>query len=106
MRLDPCLSSPTTPAAFRAGAQAAELQESAGRKDEFPTLAHELRNPLAPISTGLQMLKVSGAAAGADDRTLTIMERQVNHMVRLIDDLLDVGRVTYGRSSWHGRDSI
>ena len=43
------------------------------------------------------MLKVSGAAAGADDRTLTIMERQVNHMVRLTDDLLDVGRVTYGR---------
>jgi PAS domain S-box-containing protein len=78
--------------------QAAELHESARRKDEFlATLAHELRNPLAPIRTGLQMLKVSGATAGSAERTLTIMERQINHLVRLIDDLLDVGRVTHGR---------
>jgi len=78
--------------------QAAELQESARRKDEFlATLAHELRNPLAPIRTGLQMLKLSGAAVGTGERTLTIMERQINHLVRLIDDLLDVGRVTHGR---------
>jgi len=78
--------------------QAAELQDAARRKDEFlATLAHELRNPLAPIRTGLQMLKLSGAPGGTGERTLTIMERQINHLVRLIDDLLDVSRVTHGR---------
>ena len=78
--------------------QAGELQEAARRKDEFlATLAHELRNPLAPIRTGLQMLKLTGAGAGGAERTLTIMDRQVNHLIRLIDDLLDVSRVTHGR---------
>ena len=80
------------------GSKPPSCRTSARRKDEFlATLAHELRNPLAPIRTGLQMLKLSGAAVGTGERTLTIMERQINHLVRLIDDLLDVGRVTHGR---------
>jgi PAS domain S-box-containing protein len=73
------------------------LQEEDRRKDEFlATLAHELRNPLAPIRTGLAIIKrdPSGPAATHSLRT---MERQLGHMVRLIDDLLDVSRITLGR---------
>lgn len=73
------------------------LLEQDVRKDEFlATLAHELRNPLAPIRTGLQVLKL---APGADvaARTLPVMERQVSQMVRLIDDLLDVSRISSGK---------
>jgi PAS domain S-box-containing protein len=73
------------------------LLEQDVRKDEFlATLAHELRNPLAPIRTGLQVLKL---APGADvaARTLPVMERQVGQMVRLIDDLLDVSRISSGK---------
>lgn len=67
------------------------------RKDEFiATLAHELRNPLAPLRTGLQVLKLSRDAATAQ-RTQLIMERQLRQMVRLIDDLLDVSRITSGK---------
>jgi len=67
------------------------------RKDEFiATLAHELRNPLAPLRTGLQVLKLSRDAATAQ-RTQFIMERQLRQMVRLIDDLLDVSRITSGK---------
>jgi PAS domain S-box-containing protein len=73
------------------------LREADRRKDEFlATLAHELRNPLAPISSGLHILRHSNnpkqtAAA------LEIMERQVGQMVRLVDDLLDVARITTGK---------
>lgn len=74
-----------------------ELREADRRKDEFlAILAHELRNPLAPIRTGLELMRLAG-----DDQTLveevrTTMERQTQQMVRLIDDLLDVSRITRG----------
>jgi CheY-like chemotaxis protein len=67
------------------------------RKDEFlATLAHELRNPLAPIRTGLSLLQGSKDRAVVR-RTHQIMDRQLGHMVRLIDDLLDLSRVTRGK---------
>ncbi|MEO7008706.1 MAG: ATP-binding protein, partial [Caldimonas sp.] len=65
------------------------------RKDEFlATLAHELRNPLAPIVTGLEILKKPTADARAQERARELMTRQLRQMVRLIDDLLDVSRIT------------
>jgi len=68
------------------------------RKDEFlATLAHELRNPLAPIRTGLDIMRVNSKDAGAVERARTIMERQLKQMVRLVDDLLDVSRITTGK---------
>ena len=74
-----------------------QMSEQAQRKDEFlATLAHELRNPLAPIRTGLQVLKLAPDSAAAA-KTLPVMERQVGQMVRLIDDLLDVSRITSGK---------
>jgi PAS domain S-box-containing protein len=73
------------------------LRLAAQRKDEFlATLAHELRNPLAPIRTGLSLLKKNPFGPEAP-RTREIMQRQVEHMVRLIDDLFDVARITQGR---------
>ena len=73
-----------------------QLKAEDRRKDEFlATLAHELRNPLAPIRTGLALLRAT-TDAGALERTRQIMERQLGHMVRLIDDLLDLSRVTRG----------
>jgi signal transduction histidine kinase/ActR/RegA family two-component response regulator len=77
--------------------QAEQLRITDRLKDEFlATLAHELRNPLAPISAGLSVLERDGDPQRAQ-RTLGVMRRQVNHMVRLIDDLLDVARITRGR---------
>ena len=74
-----------------------KLREADRRKDEFlATLAHELRNPLAPIRTGLAIIKRDPSGAPAS-QALLIMERQLTHMVRLIDDLLDVSRITRGR---------
>jgi PAS domain S-box-containing protein len=74
------------------------LREADRRKDEFlAVLAHELRNPLAPIRTGLELLRISGDTPGALDRVRPVLERQVAHMVRLIDDLLDVSRITSGK---------
>ncbi len=73
-----------------------QLQHEHRRKDEFlATLAHELRNPLAPIRTGLALLESTDDAALAA-RTRAVMSRQLGHMVRLIDDLLDLARVTRG----------
>jgi PAS domain S-box-containing protein len=73
------------------------LLEQDVRKDEFlATLAHELRNPLAPIRTGLQLLKL-GPKADVAARTLPVMERQLGQLVRLIDDLLDVSRISSGK---------
>ncbi len=67
------------------------------RKDEFlATLAHELRNPLAPVRTGLQVLRLTNDPSIAH-RTQTMMERQLGQMVRLIDDLLEVSRITSGK---------
>jgi PAS domain S-box-containing protein len=74
------------------------LAESDRRKDEFiAMLAHELRNPLAPIRNGLQVLRKSGGQGPAAERMQLIMERQVGHLVRLVDDLLEVSRISRGR---------
>jgi signal transduction histidine kinase len=75
----------------------AALREAAAQKDEFlAVLAHELRNPLAPLRTGMDLLlrRLDGAAGVG--RTLTVMNRQLDYMVRLIDDLLDVSRISRG----------
>ena len=74
------------------------LREADRRKDEFlATLAHELRNPLAPIRNALQILKMPRVDAATVDRSREMMERQVHHLVRLVDDLLDVSRVMRGK---------
>ena len=75
----------------------ARLREADRRKDEFlATLAHELRNPLTPLRTGLETIRHVGDSPDAVADVRTMMERQLNHMVRLIDDLLDVSRITTG----------
>ncbi|HEX6984605.1 MAG TPA: PAS domain-containing protein, partial [Planctomycetaceae bacterium] len=74
------------------------LKEADHRKDEFlATLAHELRNPLAPIRMGVEMLRLGGGGPEGTAETLDAMEGQVRQMVRLIDDLLDVSRITRGK---------
>jgi PAS domain S-box-containing protein len=74
------------------------LREQDRRKDEFlATLAHELRNPLAPLRNGLSILRLTPAGAAVAVRTREMMERQLAHMVRLIDDLLDISRVSRGK---------
>jgi PAS domain S-box-containing protein len=74
------------------------LREADRRKDEFlATLAHELRNPLAPIRNGLQILRMTKADPAAVGRVHEMLERQVGHLVRLVDDLMEVARVTRGR---------
>ena len=80
-------------------ARAAErLREVDARKDEFlAILAHELRNPLAPIRTSLELIRRGGDTMVAVERVRGIMERQVGHIVRLIDDLMDVSRITSGK---------
>jgi PAS domain S-box-containing protein len=70
------------------------LREQDRRKDEFlALLAHELRNPLAPLGNGLQVMRLAEGDAGAIAQARQIMERQLEHMVRLIDDLLDISRI-------------
>jgi signal transduction histidine kinase/DNA-binding response OmpR family regulator len=71
--------------------------ESANRaKDEFlAMLGHELRNPLAPILTALELMSARGITGGERERM--VIERQVSHLVRLVDDLLDVSRITRGK---------
>jgi signal transduction histidine kinase len=70
------------------------LREADRRKDEFlATLAHELRNPLAPIRTGFELLRSSTAPAAVKTQANEVIDRQMEHMVRLIDDLLDVSRI-------------
>jgi PAS domain S-box-containing protein len=72
------------------------VQESDRRKDEFlAMLAHELRNPLAPMKTALDLMKIRGA--GVVSREWEIVDRQLGHLARLVDDLLDVSRITHGR---------
>ena len=74
------------------------LREADRRKDEFlATLAHELRNPLAPIRNGLQVLQIAKPGSDPARQALSIMERQVLHLVRLLDELMDLSRVTQGR---------
>ena len=77
---------------------AADLAEADRRKDEFlATLAHELRNPLAPLSNTLEILKRLGSGEPAVHRGLDTMERQLEQLVRLVDDLLDLSRITHNR---------
>ena len=72
-----------------------ELRDQDRRKDEFlALLAHELRNPLAPLRNGLQVLRLAGANSADAERARAMMDRQLGHMVRLIDDLLDVSRIS------------
>jgi PAS domain S-box-containing protein len=81
----------------RAEVLADELGEKNRMQSEFlVTLAHELRNPLAPIRTGLELMR-SDAPAAAQRNVRGMMERQVNHMVHLVDDLLDIARLTSGK---------
>ena len=76
-----------------------ELLEQSRRKDEFlAMLAHELRNPLAPIRNAASLLAISGPTNEARlQRARGVIERQVDHLTRLIDDLLDVSRITRGK---------
>jgi PAS domain S-box-containing protein len=75
-----------------------ERQREEQRRDEFlATLAHELRNPLAPISNALALLRLTDDLTPAIKHMREIMERQVNHLVRLVDDLLEISRITRGK---------
>ena len=74
------------------------LRESDRRKSEFlAVLAHELRNPLAPIRNGLEILRLADGDRIAADRARDVTERQLAHLVRLVDDLLDLSRISYGK---------
>ncbi|MGE5523055.1 MAG: ATP-binding protein [Rhodospirillaceae bacterium] len=76
----------------------AALQEQDRRKDEFlATLAHELRNPLAPLASSVEILKLMTEDAKTVTRVVEVMERQIRQMMHLIDDLLDVNRITRGK---------
>ena len=75
----------------------AQLSAADHRKDEFlATLSHELRNPLAPMRTALDILRYR-SADGADERLLQAFDRQLRHLTRLVDDLMEVSRITQGR---------
>ena len=80
---------------------AADLSEADHRKSEFlATLAHELRNPLAPIRTGLDLLRMAPSVTSdpdAQQRVHAMMERQLGHLIHLVDDLLDIARITRGK---------
>jgi signal transduction histidine kinase len=73
------------------------LSENDRRKDEFlAMLAHELRNPLAPLLTGLHLLRMPGNRRESVEEMYDLMERQIGHLVRLVDDLMEVSRTTRG----------
>ena len=76
----------------------ARLSEADRLKDEFlATLAHELRNPLAPISNAIQVMRMSDDLDEGIPALLDVMERQTSHLIRLVDDLLDVSRISRGK---------
>jgi signal transduction histidine kinase len=78
------------------------LRDALRRQDEFlATLAHELRNPLAPIRNSLHILKLAGDATPAAEHVCAMMQRQIDHMVRLVDDLMEVSRITRGKIELH-----
>ena len=78
--------------------QAAHLQHADARKNEFlGVLAHELRNPLAPMVNGMQLLRLQAPGSESYERTKALIERQLRHLTRLIDDLLDVTRISRGK---------
>jgi PAS domain S-box-containing protein len=75
-----------------------ELAQANRRKTEFlATLAHELRNPLAPLSNGLHLMRLASTQPDMLEKTRQMMERQIQHMVHLVDDLLDVARISTGK---------
>jgi CheY-like chemotaxis protein len=75
-----------------------QLQEADRRKSEFlAVLAHELRNPLAPLRNGLHILKLRSDTDPTVSQMVSMMDRQMTHLVRLVDDLLDVSRITSGK---------
>lgn len=75
-----------------------ELRDADKRKDEFlAMLAHELRNPLAPIRNSMHILRMAGTDSGTAERIFEMLERQIGHMVRLVDDLMEVSRITRGQ---------
>ena len=79
-----------------------ELREADRRKDEFlATLAHELRNPLAPIRNGLELIRLGHTNGAVLEQASNIMDRQLAQMVRLVDDLLDVSRITREKLDLH-----
>src|SRR6185437_11164116 len=68
------------------------------RKDEFlAMLAHELRNPLAPVRNALEVVRTAGVEAKVATKAFEAIDRQVDHMVRLVDDLLDLSRLMRGK---------
>lgn len=77
---------------------ARDLSDADRRKDEFlATLAHELRNPLAPLRNGVEILRLAAPTPEIIERTRGMMERQLVQLVRLVDDLLDVSRISSGK---------
>jgi PAS domain S-box-containing protein len=82
--------------------QAEALADLHRRKDEFlAMLSHELRNPLAPISNAVQLLRLQRDESGIQRRARTIIERQLEQLVHLVDDLLEVSRISTGRIHLH-----
>jgi signal transduction histidine kinase len=78
--------------------EAAKEKEASERKDEFlAMLAHELRNPLAPIFNALHILQLNGSSDPTVDQARTVLDRQTRQLARLVDDLLDVSRITRGK---------
>jgi signal transduction histidine kinase len=81
--------------ASKIGRDITARKEEDRRKNEFlALLAHELRNPLAPLRNGLQVIKLAGDDRSAIEQARSVMERQLQHLVRLVDDLLDVARIS------------
>ncbi len=79
-----------------------ELGTADRRKDEFlAMLSHELRNPMAPIVNALQLLRTPEVSAVVASRALDVLDRQVSHMVALVDDMLDLSRITTGKIELH-----
>ena len=85
----------------------ARLREADRRKDEFlAMLAHELRNPLAPIRNSIHVLRLKGGEEATRLRHQDIIDRQVTHMARLLDDLLEVSRITRGKIELRPRPEV
>jgi PAS domain S-box-containing protein len=85
---------------------ASDLAEADRRKSEFlATLAHELRNPLAPIRTGLVLLRMPQSEPRALERIHDMMDRQLGHLIHLVNDLLDVARITRGKIELRKEDT-
>ncbi len=80
------------------GVRLRDIREADRRKDEFlAMLGHEMRNPLAPIRNAMQILRLKGAADPELQQVTEMVERQVQQLARLVDDLLDVSRVGHGK---------